>query len=450
MNNAKTILPAARDRRYDQPSMTAIKHASRPLVFTASLCLFLTALPPAFADVPVPARVTNPVSVEEAWNVIRLSLANVSRLLNDGRVDEVAEQIALCSPSLRLLAQVQPADGGMAGRDEPSARAFRSINLIAQNSMSGNLEGARAVFAELKKTLATLMTGVDKKFIEVEVHHCLSHGDVISLQPGQTCTVCNGPLVPRRIPYSFVFVKQEKPVTKLERLNKEVPKEGKGAKIGFKLSSEDGSPATPADMIISHAQPVHVFLVAPGVRDLKWIIPTHLGKGEYEFPFTPASGGVHRLWISVIPASTGLQEYVSVDLPCEGAPPPAEDIRPAMSAKGGKAHLDLSLAGQRRGGVLASQLQILNLLVKDSGDQPLSRLEPWMTAFVQIIALSEDGKTLFQLHPLGGDILLDSARGGPRLSFKIYPPQAGFMRLFCFLKLDGTPLTIPLGMEVQP
>jgi hypothetical protein len=226
--------------------------------------------------------------------------------------------------------------------------------------------------------------------------------------------------------------------------------EGKEAKISFRLESDAGKPIAPSDLIVSHTQTVHVFLGAPGARDLKWIIPAHKDRGSYEFAFTPSSGGAHHLWVVVIPASTGLQEFVSAELPCEGTPPPVGEAAPGMSAKTDKLQLDLSLAGARRGGVLANQLQMLNLRINDPTGQPLSRLEPWMAAFAHLIAVSEDGKTIFQLHPMGGDVLLDSARGGPRLSFKIYPPQPGFMRLFCFVKLDGKPVTLPLGMEIKP
>jgi hypothetical protein len=434
--------------------MTDIHYAHYPgvraLFLIVSLLVGCFVQRQSFADVPLPPRITNPVSVEEAWNVIRLAMANVTRLLKDGRVEEVTDQIALCSPSLRVLAQVQPADGGVAGRDELSARAFRSVNLMAQNVTTGNLEGARSVFLELKKTIGSLIEGLDKKYLEAEVHHCLSHGDVISLQSGQSCTVCNLPLVPRRIPYSFVYVEQEKPVVKLIREDKQTLSKGKDARVLFRLQTGGGKPVTPADLVMSHTQPLHVFLVSPGASGLKWVIPEHREGGRFEFSFSPSSGGLHQIWVAVIPSGTGLQEYLSMDLACEGDQLPAQEARPGMSAKTEKLQLDLSLAGERRGGVRPAQLQMLHLNVNDASGQPLARLEPWMTAYVHIAAVSEDQKTFFQLHPMGGDILQESARGGPRLSFKIYPPRPGFMRLFCFLKLDGQTLTVPLGMEVRP
>ena len=95
-----------------------------------------------WADVPVPARLLNPTSVEEAWNVIRLATANVERLLVEQRLDEVTGQMVLCSPAIRLLAKHGVALEKQAEMDANTALAFSRINLVARESMAGNQVGA--------------------------------------------------------------------------------------------------------------------------------------------------------------------------------------------------------------------------------------------------------------------------------------------------------------------
>jgi hypothetical protein len=55
---------------------------------------------------------------------------------------------------------------------------------------------------------------------------------------------------------------------------------------------------------------------------------------------------------------------------------------------------------------------------------------------------------MLRLHPTGGDLLRDDLRGGPWLAFKIYPPQPGFLRFFCQVKIDGRVVTVPFGVHI--
>jgi hypothetical protein len=72
-----------------------------------------------------------------------------------------------------------------------------------------------------------------------------------------------------------------------------------------------------------------------------------------------------------------------------------------------------------------------------------------MQAFAHLTGFYDDGKTVLRLHPVGGDILRDDLRGGPWLAFKIHPPQTGFLRLFCQLRVDGRVITVPLGIHIR-
>jgi hypothetical protein len=50
---------------------------------------------------------------------------------------------------------------------------------------------------------------------------------------------------------------------------------------------------------------------------------------------------------------------------------------------------------------------------------------------------------------MGPDLLREDLRGGPSLAFKIHPPRAGFLHLFCQVKTGGRVLTAPLGIRVK-
>jgi hypothetical protein len=54
------------------------------------------------------------------------------------------------------------------------------------------------------------------------------------------------------------------------------------------------------------------------------------------------------------------------------------------------------------------------------------------------------------IHPEGGDILRDDLRGGPMMSFKFYPPRAGFLRLFCQVVVNGKTIFAPFNVNVAP
>ena len=76
------------------------------------LCLvfFLVLTGAAIGDSPVPGSVLNPQTPAEAWNVIRLSTANVEQLIQEKRWPEIPVQISFCSPALRRLAEASGSD----------------------------------------------------------------------------------------------------------------------------------------------------------------------------------------------------------------------------------------------------------------------------------------------------------------------------------------------------
>ena len=124
------------------------------------------------------------------------------------------------------------------------------------------------------------------------------------------------------------------------------------------------------------------------------------------------------------------------------------DFLEVVSTTVGGFRFDLSFTGGNGGSPPLGQVSLMRIHVSDASGQPVTRLEPLMQAFAHLTGFYDDGKTVLRLHPLGGDILRADLRGGPWLAFKIRPPQTGFIRFFCQVRIDGHDLTVPLGFNI--
>jgi hypothetical protein len=434
--------------------MTDINYAfrARPRVFffVAGLYLGLFVAHPASADVPLPARMTNPASVEEAWNVIRLATDNVRRLLEEQRPLEIAPQISLCSPALRLLARYAVAPAQQTARDDAASRAFRSVNLIARESMADNVVGARNVFAELQKSLRDLEQGFDEAVIKGEIYECPDHPDVVTTKADARCDRCGRKLLVRRIPYSFVWVQPDKASVKLSAHIDAPLEAGKEANVRLQLRTIDGEPVLSSDLLVMHGHAIHALVTGPDDMDFHHMAPVASAvPGEYVFSFTPALAGACRVYAGVVPAGTGLQEYPAADLKGKDAAAAARtDLVEAHSSSAGGLEFQFSVASGNGLSLKARQLQMIRISVKDAGGQPVNRLEPLMNAFAQLTGIYGDRKTVLQLHPTAGDILREDLRGGPSLGFKIFSPKPGFIRFYCEVKVDGKKIVAPFVVKV--
>lgn len=401
---------------------------------------------------PVPPRMLNPISVEEAWNVIRLATDNVARLLQAGRGEEVVDQISLCSPALRLIARTPVPGADQAARDALAARASRAINLIARDSMAGNAPGVTAVFAGLQDALQGLAQGYEQAVVRGEVYHCPDHPDVISTDPAKICPRCPRRLQPRRIPYSFLFVEPARPTLKLSAVVDAAPAKGQEAKIILQVQTADGRPVPADDLIATHTQPVHVVIIDAGLEDHHL---THASPGEkpgeYSLSFTPALDAPYRLWAFTVPCATGIEEVLQADLTspaAQSAPPAAEAAQLTSTAGGLRFQITLPTGTRTTPKAQAGRLQSLRLQVTGTDGKPFSGLEPFLNSFAHVTAVYADQKMVFQMHPLGGDVLNPELRGGPALSFKLFAPRPGMVRLFCTVRIGGKDITAPFWLPV--
>lgn len=408
------------------------------------------------AHVPVPENVLNPQSAPEAWNVLRLASANIDRLLREGRLDEVPAQASLCPPSLRLLARLAEPTPKRQETAVGTVRVGSAINSLAQACVAGDRAGADAALAKLHDAFGVLTASEDPRVVQAEVFFCPMHPDVMAVTTGATCPKCGMALLPRRIPYSFVYAAPPgEPSMTLTASAATPPIAGQESRVKVRLAWKDGTPVTDGDLLIAHTQRIHLLVINPTLNDYHHEHPTATGvPGEYEFTFMPRESSSYRVFANVVPAATGIQEYITTDLPGDNVSS-GQDVTAILREARGEAEADglrFRLAvGESDGATLhAGQAQILRVTVTGKDGQPILRLEPVMNAFAHLVGFYEDGRTMLHLHPAGPDVEDPTLRGGPTLEFRFYPPKPGFIRLYCQVSVGGKTIYAPFGVNVVP
>lgn len=425
-----------------------VRHAAIRLFASAALWLAAQSLR---ADLPVAPQVLDPQTAAEAWNVIRLATANVSRLLEEGRIDEVAQQVSLCSPALRTLSRTVASAEQRQRVDAQAALAFRLVNDVARSGTARLQQSCEASFARLQAALAELRPAFTAAEAGAEIYTCPVHPEMVSPQAGVRCRLCGGPLRIRRIPYTDLYPTPEVPHVKLH-LQGGQPMPGVLCSVTGLLQDAAGQPLPGSGLIHSHSAPLRLLLVDPALADFHVLTPELGADGRFAAYFTPATAGPYRAWAEAVPVQTAIPEHPFADL--GGAFSVVDSSRHAfvetLSATAAGLVFQLGFLGGNGGAPRARQVSGMRLQISDSEGRPVTRLEPLMDAFAHLTGIYQDGQTLLRLHPSGGDILREDLRGGPALAFKIYPPQPGFIRFFCQVKVNGRVITAPLGVQIVP
>lgn len=403
------------------------------------------------AHMAVPPQVLDPKTPAEAWNVIRLSVANVSRLIEEKRLAEVAVQVSFCSPALRMLARSSTAPEHAQRLNENTALAFRNVNDIAIASMAEQQQETEAQVARLRATLDQLKPAFDLAIVIAEIHFCPLHPDFMATEADKLCGQCNGPLRIRRLPYSDIYVKPGAPNAGLTIEVKGKVVAGTPLDVVARLATPDGQPFKSDDLIRIDSAQVCMLIVDTKLDDFHAVVPIAGEKtGEWVFRFTPATAGPYRLWADITPASTALPEYPRADLGGDfGRGNHAGAARAdSLVANVEGMKFELSFLGSNGGLPAAQQVRLMRIHVTGAGGQPVTTLQPLMNAFAHLTGIYDDGQTIVRFNPTGGEILLEAARGGPLLAFRTYFPKPGYVRFFCRFRVNGRVITVPFGVNV--
>lgn len=207
----------------------------------------------------------------------------------------------------------------------------------------------------------------------------------------------------------------------------------------------DGKPLTDDELKTVHTKKFHLLIVDPTLTDYHHVHPEPTATpGSYRFTFTPKFSGSYRGWADVTPMAGGEQQFAMADL---GDPPPS-------AVKIDKKDADHAVVSDYRFGLSCDEVLVegeetmCGVSVTDNSGQPVKTLEPVMGAFAHLVGFYDDYETILHAHPMGEEPKNDNARGGPTLMFHLEPEQAGFVRLFLQVKINGKELSVPFGIHI--
>lgn len=434
-------------RRRIVPAM----HSPALRALALAIFFFTSASPPLHADPPAPAGILDPKSAPEAWNAIRLATKNVERLIADNRLSEIPVQASYCSPALRTLARTVTDPAAVAHVGQQTTRAMGWLGYIARAAQENNPGSVREGYAKLRILLDDLARSFDPKAVAADIYFCPMHSDVLSENPKAPCTKCGMDLLTRRLPYSFIYAAPGAPTMRMTATASGPVVAGTPLTVKVRLAKTDKSPVLHDDLMVMHTQPIHLLIEEPALGDYhhEHPVPTKVS-GEYEFTFTPRKTAPYRIWADLVPMATGVQELPTADLSSDDKATPVMDKATKFASEAGGYSFQLTLGNGADLPPKSQQARGMTVTITDAAGKPVTQLEPVMNAFAHLVGFHEDYGTVIHLHPTGGDVLSPDARGGPSLSFVLFPPKPGFIRLYCQVSIGGRMLFAPFNVNVDP
>ncbi len=218
---------------------------------------------------------------------------------------------------------------------------------------------------------------------------------------------------------------------------------GKPVTVSLRVRNvASGKPMGPDDFELAHTNKIHVLGVDPSLTDYSHSHPQPSGMlGVWTYAFIPKYNRAYRIWLDVKPVGSA-QQYVMLTLNAQAAGAPVEKT-PALSVAVG----DISATLAFDASPIVGQASIGRIAILRDG-KPFAALEPVMGAYGHIVGISEDWKTIAHVHPMGAEPTKESDRGGPMIEFHLEPMQAGFLKLFVQIQVDGRDVFLPFGVTV--
>ena len=280
-------------------------------------------------------------------------------------------------------------------------------------------------------------------------YSCPTHSEVQGKRTDH-CSKC-GSLLERQVrvmpAFCGLFLPEKQSIHALIRTDKPLAV-GQPVTGLLQLSRSDGSPVYASELIPTHTEKIHLFIVDPSLSDYhhEHPRPSRMA-GQYTFPFTARKPGNYRAWVDVRPEPMGLQEFVPTTIAGTSMAEPLTDRTSTKKVTIDGFTYELVFTGDsvRVGKAIAGRLR-----VSDSAGTPFAQLEPVMDSFAHFVGFYEDGATVLHIHPKGPAVLNRGERGGPELEFQLYTLKPGFVRLFAQVQIAGVSKVAPFGVEVEP
>lgn len=225
------------------------------------------------------------------------------------------------------------------------------------------------------------------------------------------------------------------------------PALGRATRFSLTMTTANGKPIGPADLLVAHTRKLHLMVVDPTLNDYQHLHPEP-GKreGEWVFEMTPQRAGLYRVFADFTPAATARGLYASVDFSV-----PGDVARVARSAnktwQEGGFNFELVTPPYFKAGVQAE----LRFRIESQGTEKLPvPIQPVMDAFAHLVAFDVDRTGFAHLHPDQIDLNKKPDPMRPELTFKITVPQPGSYVIWAQINLAGTEMFVPFWVEVFP
>ena len=220
-------------------------------------------------------------------------------------------------------------------------------------------------------------------------------------------------------------------------------KAGEKNEVILFIQDKQAKPVDVSRFEVVHTQPVHLLIIEPGLRDYHHKHPIQKATGQYAFSFTPQTACSYRAWVDV-QLKGSHQHYIPVDL--KGAEDCKEPIDKTVNLEASSQGYDFKL--ELEGDLKAGEAVFANMSISKDG-QPVDLLEPVMGAFAHMVGFYEDYEAIAHIHPMGKEPTEETERGGSLLRFHIEPEQAGYLKLFAQLQIDGKQIFAPFGIIIH-
>ena len=209
------------------------------------------------------------------------------------------------------------------------------------------------------------------------------------------------------------------------------------------IQDKQAKPVDVSQFEVVHTQPVHLLIIEPGLKDYHHEHPIQKATGQYAFSFKPKTACSYRMCADV-KLKGSYQHYIPVKL--KGIEDCKEPIDKTVNLEASSQGYDFKL--ELEGDLKAGEAVFANMSISQNG-KPVNFLEPVMGAFAHMVGFYEDYETIAHIHPMGKEPTEDTERGGPTLRFHIEPEQAGYLKLFAQVQIDGKQDFTPFGLMVK-
>lgn len=272
--------------------------------------------------------------------------------------------------------------------------------------------------------------------------YCPMHADVTASAEG-ACPRCGMKLVPGDPLDSREYLVGMQATPRAVRA-------GRPVRLTFTVRHPE-TRATVRSFATVHEKQFHLFIVSHDLEYYDHVHPDMQPDGSWAIDVTVPKPGHYKLFSDFLPV--GGSPQVIPELLVAGEPGDLEAARAQLQSDAAlqktTGALTVSLALPEEGLVAGRDEKLYYHIVDTKTGQPVTNLEPYLGAYGHTLVLSEDTLEYVHAHPL--ELLpeqLETAAGGPDLTFKALLPKAGRYRLWTQLKRDGVVSTTHFTVTV--